>query len=410
MEILYPRCAGLDVHKDMVVARVRCVSEPRVEETRSFATTTAALVELQEWLTAHGVTHVAMEATGVYWKPVWHLLEEHLELVLANAQHIRNVPGRKTDVNDAAWIADLLAHGLIRSSFVPPAPIQALRDLTRTRKQLVREIAQHTLRIQKTLEDANLKLGSVLSSILGASGRAILTALIAGQSDPERLADLAQGTARRKRAALIEALRGRITPHHRRLLKLHLELIGALERALEAVDADVGKLLAPIRQSARLLTTMPGVNDLTAHVVLAEIGADMARFPSPGHLLSWATLCPRNDESAGKRRSTRTRKGSPWLKTALVTAAWAAVRVKGSYLQAQFLRLRARRGAKKAILAVAASMLTAIWHMLKNGVEYHDLGADHFARRDRTKAILRLVSRLNDLGCNVAITAQAAAA
>jgi transposase len=410
MEILYPRCAGLDVHKDVVVARVRCVSAPRVEETRSFATTTAALVELQEWLTAHGVTHVAMEATGVYWKPVWHLLEEHVELVLANAQHIRNVPGRKTDVNDAAWIADLLAHGLIRSSFVPPAPIQALRDLTRTRKQLVREIAQHTLRIQKTLEDANLKLGSVLSSIVGVSGRAILTALIAGQSDPERLADLAQGTARRKRAALIEALRGRVTPHHRRLLKLHLELIGALERALEAVDADVGKLLAPIRQSARLLTTVPGVSDLTAHVVLAEIGADMARFPTPAQLLSWATLCPRNDESAGKRRSTRTRKGSPWLKTALVTAAWAAVRVKGSYLQAQFLRLRARRGAKKAILAVAASMLTAIWHMLKNGVEYHDLGADHFARRDRTKAILRLVSRLNDLGCNVEITAQAAAA
>lgn len=410
MEILYPRCAGLDVHKDVVVARVRCVSEPRVEETRSFATTTAALVELQEWLTAHGVTHVAMEATGVYWKPVWHLLEGHLELVLANAQHIRNVPGRKTDVNDAAWIADLLAHGLIRSSFVPPAPIQALRDLTRTRKQLVREIAQHTLRIQKTLEDANIKLGSVLSSIVGVSGRAILTALIAGQSDPERLADLAQGTARRKRAALIEALRGRVTPHHRRLLKLHLELIGALERALEAVDADVGKLLAPIRQSARLLTTMPGMNDLTAHVVLAEIGVDMARFPSPGHLLSWATLCPRNDESAGKRRSTRTRKGSPWLKTALVTAAWAAVRVKGSYLQAQFLRLRARRGAKKAILAVAASMLTAIWHMLKNGVEYRDLGADHFAHRDRSKAILRLVRRLNDLGCNVAITPQAAAA
>jgi transposase len=381
-----------------------------VEETRSFATTTAALVELQEWLTAHGVTHVAMEATGVYWKPVWHLLEEHLALVLANAQHIRNVPGRKTDVNDAAWIADLLAHGLIRSSFVPPAPIQALRDLTRTRKQLVREIAQHTLRIQKTLEDANLKLGSVLSSIVGVSGRAILTALIAGQSDPERLADLAQGTARRKRAALIEALRGRVTPHHRRLLKLHLELIGALERALEAVDADVGKLLAPIRQSARLLTTMPGVNDLTAHVVLAEIGVDMARFPTAGHLLSWATLCPRNDESAGKRRSTRTRKGAPWLKTALVTAAWAAVRVKDSYLQAQFLRLRARRGAKKAILAVAASMLTAIWHMLKNGVEYRDLGAEHFARRDRAKAVLRLVRRLNDLGCNVAITPQAAAA
>jgi transposase len=229
---------------------------------------------------------MAMEATGVYWKPVWHLLEEHLTLVLANAQHIRNVPGRKTDVNDAAGIANLLAHGLIRSSFVPPAPIQALRDFTRTRKQLVREISQHTLRIQKTLEDANLKLGRVLSSIVGSSGRAILSALIAGESDPERLADLAQGSARRKRSALIEALHGRITVHHRRLLKLHLDLIAALERALEEVDADVGKLLAPIRQCARLLTTMPGVSDLTAQVVLAEIGADMARFPTPGHLLS----------------------------------------------------------------------------------------------------------------------------
>jgi transposase len=408
VEILYPRCAGLDVHKDSVVARVRCVSEPRVDETRSFPTTTAALMELQEWLSSHRVTHVAMEATGVYWKPVWHLLEEHLELVLANAQHIRNVPGRKTDVNDAAWIADLLAHGLIRSSFVPPAPIQELRDLTRTRKQLVREISQHTLRIHKTLEDANLKLSSVLSSVIGSSGREILNALIAGESDPERLADLAQGTARKKRTALIEALHGRITAHHRRLLKLHLDLIGALEQALAEVDADVGKLLAPIRARARLLTTMPGVSDLTAQVVLAEIGVDMARFPTAAHLLSWATMCPRNDESAGKRRSTRTRQGSPWLKTALVTAAWAAVRVKGSYLQAQFLRLRARRGAKKAILAVAASMLTAIWHMLKDGVEYRDLGADHFSRRNHLQQIHRLVRRLNDLGCEVQITAQAA--
>lgn len=408
MEILYPRCAGLDVHKDSVVARVRCVSTPQADETRSFATTTGALIELQEWLSGYAVTHVAMEATGVYWKPVWHLLEEHFELVLANAQHIKNVPGRKTDVNDAAWIADLLAHGLIRSSFVPPAPIQELRDLTRTRKQLVREISQHTLRIQKTLEDANLKLSSVLSSVIGASGRAILQALIGGETDPERLADLAQGTARHKRTALIAALHGRITPHHRRLLRLHLDLIAALEAALCELDRDVGKLLAPIRTSARLLATMPGVSEVTAQVVLAEIGADMARFPTPAHLLSWATMCPRNDESAGKRRSTRTRKGSPWLKTALVTAAWAAVRAKNTYLQAQFLRLRARRGAKKAILAVAASMLTAIWHMLKNGVEYRDLGADHFSRRDRTKAIRRLVRRLNDLGCDVQLTPQAA--
>jgi len=408
MEILYPRCAGLDVHKDLVVARARCVSEPLCDETRSFATTTAALIELQEWLSAQGVTHVAMEATGVYWKPVWHLLEGHFELVLANAQHIKNVPGRKTDVNDAAWIADLLAHGLIRSSFVPPAPIQELRDLTLTRKQLVREISQHTLRIQKTLEDANLKLSSVLSSVLGSSGRAILNALIAGESDPQRLADLAQGHARKKRAALIEALHGRITPHHRRLLKLHLGLIAALEAALAEVDADVGKLLAPIRKSARLLTTMPGVSELTAQVVLAEIGVDMARFPTPAHLLSWATMCPRNDESAGKRRSTRTRKGSPWLKTALVTAAWAAVRAKHTYLQAQFLRLRARRGAKKAILAVAASMLSAMWHILKDGVEYRDMGADHFSRRNHMQQIQRLIRRLNDLGCDIQLNTQAA--
>ena len=407
MEILYPRCAGLDVHKDMVMARVRCVSEPPVDETRSFATTTGALIELQEWLSSHTVTHVAMEATGIYWKPVWHLLEEHFELILANAQHIKNVPGRKTDVNDAAWIADLLAHGLISASFVPPKPIQELRDLTRTRKQLVREVSQHSLRIQKTLEDANIKLGSVLSDVLGRSGRAILNALIAGETDPERLADLAQRNARKKRAELIQALHGRISAHHRRLLKLHLGLIDSLQQALATVDADVGKTLAPIEECARLLTTMPGVSELTAHVLVAEIGVDMARFPTAGHLLSWATMCPRNDESAGKRRSTRTRKGAPWLKTALVTAAWAAVRVKGSYLQAQFLRLKARRGAKKAILAVAASMLNAAWHMLKDRVAYKDLGADHFARRDRSKAIQRLLRRLNDLGCKVQLTTEA---
>lgn len=408
MQVLYPRCAGLDVHKDSVVARVRCVSEPPHDEVRSFTTTTSALLELNDWLTEQAVTHVAMEATGVYWKPVWHLLEGHFELVLANAQHIRNVPGRKTDVNDATWIADLLAHGLIRSSFVPPVPIQELRDLTRTRKQLVREISQHSQRIQKVLEDANLKLGSVLSDVLGQSGRAILEALIGGETDPQKLAELARGTARKKRAELVEALHGRIRDHHRRLLKVHLELVAALEFALAEIDAAVGKTLAPIHNSARLLTTLPGVSDLTAQVMVAEIGVDMARFPTAAHLISWTGLCPRSDESAGKRRSTRVRKGASWLKTALVTAAWAAVRVKDSYLQAQFHRLRSRRGAKKAILAVAASMLTAAYHMLKNGVEYRDLGADHFSRRDRSKAILRLVRRLNDLGCQVQLTPQAA--
>ena len=401
MEVLHPRCAGLDVHKDSVVAAVRCVSAPKHHEVRRFGTTTTELLELSEWLATHCCTHVAMEATGVYWKPVWHVLEDQFELVLANAQHIRNVPGRKTDVSDAAWIADLLAHGLIRSSFVPPAPIQELRDLTRTRKQLVREVGQHTLRIQKVLEDANLKVASVLSNILGKSGRAMIEALIAGETDPERLADLAQGSARTKRAALIEALRGRITPHHRAMLKLHLDLIDALTKALKEVDATVGKALEPVQQSARLLTTMPGVSDVTAHVIVAEIGVDMTRFPSAAHLVSWAGLCPRSDESAGKRRSTRVRKGAPWLKTTLVTAAWAAVRTKDSYLRAQFLKIKARRGAKKAILAVAASMLTACFHMLRNKVAYRDLGAHHFERRDKAKAIDRLVRRLRELGCEV---------
>ena len=403
MEVLYPRCAGLDVHKDTVVACVRCVSEPAYREVRTFGTTTTALFELSAWIESHGCTHVAMEATGVYWKPVWHLLEGQFELVLANAQHIRNVPGRKTDVNDAMWIADLLAHGLIRGSFVPPANIQELRDITRTRKQLVREISQDTLRIQKTLEDANIKVASVLSDVLGKSGRAMLDAIIAGQEDPEHLAALAVGVARRKRAELVEALRGRVTAHHRSMLKLHLGLIAALQSALEDLDAAAGKLLEPIQERAAFLTTMPGVSDIVAQVIVAEIGVDMSRFPSAGHLVSWAGLCPRNDESAGKRRSTRVRKSGTWLKTTLVTAAWAAARKKDCYLRAQFLRLKARRGAKKAILAVAASMLTAVYHMLRNGVVYQDLGLAYFDRRDKTKAINRLLRRLTDLGCQVQI-------
>lgn len=408
MELLYPRCAGLDVHKDSVVARVRCVSEPLHDEVQTFATTTSALMELNEWLRQYGITHVAMEATGVYWKPVWHLLEGDFELVLANAQHVRNVPGRKTDVNDATWIAELLAHGLIRSSFVPPQPIQELRDLTRTRKQLVREIAQHATRIQKVLEDANLKLGSVLSDVMGKSGIAILRAIIAGQSNPEVLAGLAQGNARKKHAALVEALHGRIRDHHRKLLRVHLELVEALKEAVKELDDQVGKSIASIRESTRVLSTMPGISEVTAQAIVADIGTDMTRFHSDAHLRSWACICPRNDESAGKRRSTRVRKGATWLKTALVNAAWAAVRVKGSYFQGQFQRLRARRGPKKAILAVASSMLTCAYHMLKHGVEYRDLGADHFARRDREKMIQRLVRRINDLGCNVQLMPQAA--
>jgi transposase len=398
MQVLYPRCAGLDVHKDTVVACVRCVSEPAHHETRSFATTTRELLALGEWIASHGCSHVALEATGVYWRPVWHVLEGQVELVLANAHHIKNVPGRKTDVNDAMWIADLLAHGLIRSSFVPPQPIQELRDLTRTRKQLVREIGQHSLRIQKVLEDANIKLGSVLSEVLGVSGRAMLGAIIEGERDPHKLADLAHGTARRKHDALVDALHGHIRPHHCILLKLHLNLITALEHTVAEIDAAVGNCLEPIRQRARLLTTMPGISDLVAQVIVAEIGVDMTRFPTAAHLVSWAGLCPRNDESAGKRRSTRLRKSGTWLKTTLVTAAWAAVRVKASYLNSQFHRIKARRGAKKAVIAVAASMLTAAYFMLRDGVAYRDLGPTHLDQRHRDNAIRRLLRRLDDLG------------
>jgi transposase len=358
MEVLYPRCAGLDVHAGSITACARMATGAQVTyEHRTVPTTTRGLLDLAEWLTAHGVTHAAMEATGVYWKPVWHVLEEHFTLVLANAMHIRNVPGRKSDMNDATWIADLLAHGLIRSSFVPPAPIQALRDLTRTRRQLVHEVARHVLRIQKTLEDANLKMTQVMSNIVGVSGRAILQALIAGETDPERLADLTRGRLKATRADLVDALHGRITDHHRFMIQLHLDQIDALERAVAAIEARIGEALGPFRAAVSLLTTMPGISETTARVLVAEIGTDMSRFPSVGHLISWAGFCPRLDESAGKRRSTRTRQSAPWLKPTLVNAAWAATHKKDGYLRAQFLRIKSRRGAKKAILAVASSML-----------------------------------------------------
>jgi transposase len=305
MEVLYPRCAGLDVHAKNVVACVRIASRATVTyEHRTVSTNTRGLLDLADWLTARGVTHVAMEATGVYWKPVWHVLEDHVTLVLANAMHIRNIPGRKSDKNDATWISDLLALGLIRSSFVPPAPIQELRDLTRTRKQLVREIARHTQRLQKTLEDANVKLTEVISNILGTSGRAILTALVAGETDPARLASLTSGRLKATRAELTEALHGRVTAHHRFMLQLHLTQIAALDTAVADVEARIREALVPFRAAVSLLTTMPGVSDTAAAVIVAEIGDDMSKFPSAGHLLSWAGLCPRLDESAGKRRST----------------------------------------------------------------------------------------------------------
>jgi transposase len=400
MKVLHERCAGLDVHKDTVVACVRCAVAGREANTevRSFATTTRALEELGDWLTACGCTHVAMEATGVYWKPVWHILEGSFELVLANAAHIRNVPGRKTDVKDAVWIADLLAHGLIHGSFVPPIPIQRVRELTRTRKQLVAEVSQHSLRVQKVLEDANIKLSSVVTDILGLSGRRMLEAIVAGETDPERLADLADTRIRTPRPKLLEALRGRVTEHHRFLLKLHLGQIDALRSAVDAVEAQLGKVLGEATPMVKLLTTMPGIGERTAQVIVGEIGTDMGRFPSAPRLISWAGLCPRSDESAGKRRDTRIRQGAPWLKTALVQAAWAAVRKKDSYHRAQFQRLKARRGPKKAIIAVAASMLTSAYHMMRDGTLFQDLGPDHFNRQDPGKTAARLARKLEQLG------------
>jgi len=400
MEVLHPRCCGLDVHKETVVACVRLVIDGKlVKEVRTFSTTTAGLIELSEWLTETKCTHVAMEATGVYWKPVWHILaDDGFQLVLANAAHIKNVPGRKSDVKDSDWISDLLAHGLIRPSFVPDGPTQEMRTFLRTRKQFVHEKGSHILRIQKTLEDANIKLDSVITDIIGVSGRKMIEALIAGERDPAKLASFADRRLKASQQTLRQVLRGRVTAQHRFLLRLHLDQIDALDAAIARIDREVEASIAPFRTAVEQVRTVPGIKSLAAQTILSEIGIDMSRFPSSGHLISWACICPRSDESAGKRRSTRIRKGSPWLKTTLVQCAWAATRKKGSYLQAQYYRLRARRGPKKAIVAVAASILTAIYHMLKDGTMYQDLGPNHFDALAKERQKNRLIKRLADLG------------
>jgi transposase len=410
MELLHPHCAGLDLHKETVVACIRHMADGKATtEVKTFKTTTQELMDLSDWLSSQGVTHIAMEATGVYWKPVWHILSDgEFELVLANAAHVKNLPGRKTDVNDATWLADLMAHGLIRASFVPDEPTQQMRDLLRTRKQFVRERSSHTQRIQKTLEDANIKLDSVITDIVGLSGRRMIKALIAGQTDPEALAALAHGRIHATKAELEAALRGRVTAHHRFMLQLHLEHLDAVNAAIARIDKEVDGNVEPFRVAIEMLTTIPGVSSLAAEVMVSEIGIDMSRFKTEGHLISWAGLCAKNDESAGKRRSNRMKKGAPWLKTTLIQCAWAASRKKNSYLQAQYLRIRSRRGPKKAIGAVAASMLTAAYHMLKDGTLYQDLGAKHFDNRDKGKQALRLVNRLQSLGFAVQLTSMAA--
>ena len=405
MELLHAHCAGLDVHKKTVVACVRHVLDGAItQQVRTFATTTRALLELADWLTAEDCTIVAMEATGIYWRPVWHVLNDGgLQLVLANAAHVKNVPGRKTDVNDATWLADLVAHGLIRGSFVPIPEMAELRTLTRTRRQLVRERTGHIQRIQKTLEDCNIKLAAVISDIMGKTGCDIIRAIIAGETDPAALAGLAHRRIRATPQTLTDALTGRVTRHHRVMLTLHMTQIQRIDAAVLTLDHEIAGAVEPCRAAITQLTSIPGVSDISAREILAEIGPDMSRFANHDHLVSWAGLCPRSDESAGKKKSTRLRKGSNWLKTTMVQCAWAAIKKKGSYLRAQFHRLRSHRGAKKAICAVAASMLVAIWHMLSDGTCYQDPGAHSYDRKVKEATANRLRRRLINLGYQVTL-------
>lgn len=405
MYVMHQRCAALDLGKDVLVAGVRLQDGDGIQrECRTYGTTGRQLLELLSWLLSHGVTHVVMEATGSYWKSVWHVLEGQFELMLANPAQIKNLPGRKSDVNDATWMADLLAHGLIRGSFVPPAHIDALRELTRTRKQFVREIGRHTQRIQKILDVGSLKITGTITDVLGTSGRAIVKALIAGETNPERLAGLVDHRIKASRERLVEALHGRLTVQQRRLLGIHLSLVETLEASIDQLDQDIEKAVDPFRTTVDRLKEIPGLSEISVPALLGEIGIDMTKFKTHGHLVSWARLCPRLDESAGKVHSTRTQKGAVWIKTLLVQAAWAATRAKNSYLRAQFQRLRARRGAKKAIVAVAASILTAVYYVIRNGAPYNDLGFRYFDCRDKSQAARRFVARLKQLGYNVQIS------
>ncbi len=405
MEVIHARCAGLDVHKKTVVACVRIATAEAVRhEVRTFGTTTRELLALGDWLRAEGCTHAVLESTGVYWKPVWAVLANDVTLLLAHAAAVRNVPGRKSDVQDARWLADLLAHGLVRASFVPPPEQQALRELTRTRKQLVREGTAHTQRIHKILETVGIKLASVLTDVLGVSGRAVIAALAAGETDPERLADRLHARSQGKRAAVVLALTGaRLRAHHRLLLQQHLQLIASLEGSIAALETEIAALLVPFRAAVDRLVTIPGIRATAAAVVVAEIGTDMQRFPTAGHLRSWVGLCPRLNESAGKHGSQRIRKGAPWLKPVLVQSAWAAVQVRDSYSRALYTRLLHRSGKKQAIVAVAAALLTAIYHMLKSDQPYRDLGPHHLTETDRRRMTQRLTRRLQQLGYEVTL-------
>jgi transposase len=402
MEVLHPRCCGIDVHKETLVACLRLHDGRRVQkQVETFKTTTAEILCLLTWLTEQGCTDVAMESTGVYWQPVFNLLEGSLTVVLANAQHIKAVPGRKTDVRDCEWLAELLAHGLIRASFIPPAGIRVLRDLTRHRKSLLRDRVKTTNRIHKLLETANIKLATVVSDITGVSGRAMLRALADGESDPERLAALGRGSLVRKKAPLAEALRGRFSTHHAFLLKQLLAQLDHFATLIDACDVQIATAAAPVQAHIERLQTIVGVGPRSAQVIVSEVGADMSRFASSAHLASWARICPGTHESAGKRRSAGTGTGNNWLRTTLLESAWAASHRHGSYLGARYRRVSKRRGPKRAAIAVAHTILVIAYHILRDKVTFQDLGPDYFDRIDAGRQKRYYLRRLEALGCDV---------
>lgn len=412
METIVERPAALDVHKAQVTACARTPKSGggREQHIAEFSTTVAGLLTLRDWLAAHGVTQVTMEATGVYWKPVWAVLEDEFELILVNARHVKQVPGRKTDVSDAAWLCQLAEAGLLRASFVPPKPIRALRNLTRYRKTQIQERQREANRLHKALEDTGIKLDCVASDILGVSGRRMLAALISGTTDPEVLAELAKGRLRAKIPALREALEGRFDHLHSVWIGAILDHVDFLDEQIAGLTEAIGEQIAPFEAAVELLRSIPGVQRRNAEVIVAEIGTDMSVFPTAKHLASWAGQCPGNDRSAGKRRSGKTRKGSKWLDWALEEAALAAVRSKDTYLGAQYNRLRPRRGHKKALGAVKHSIICACWHMLGTGELYRDLGGEYFQRRDPERVTKRLVSQLEALGHSVTLEREAVAA
>lgn len=413
MDVIVERCAGLDIGKDELVACVRTPSssgKTRRSELRVFPTFTSSLEELAAWMKSNDVSEVVMEATGQYWKPVWYVLEDHgFELKLVNARHVKMVPGRKTDIADATWLAELLEHGLLRSSFVPPPAIRELRDLTRYRKRLIQNHTAETQRVQKVLEDAGIKLDSVASNVLGVSGRAMLRALVDGERDAGVLAELSKGTLRKKIPMLREALRGRFREHHATMLGIVLDHIDYLETAIATLDAEVDRVMAPFSKARDHLDSITGIGKRSAESLIAEIGVDMSIFPTAAHLASWGCMCPGNNITGGKRKSGKTMKGNRWLSETLTQSAVAASHTRDTYLAAQYWRLSRRIGKKKAAIAVGHSILVICWHLLSNDCDYEDLGGDYFARRtDTDKRRDYLIRQLHDLGYGVSLTNLAA--